>query len=159
MWDHVVFVFSGKFMSHLHGEGHKSLFMVLTTKWYCGSLLRLMFVTILHLIFKSLLKQIACLHNIFIDNTFEMKVMFIVMSSRKWLQYICNKIGLKMLVIFWNIIDCVLVASSCVWTLQLRSHGGANCQVPLKVTCLLSRTVSAPWASCLRPGLLPPELA
>lgn len=72
-----MFVFSGKFMPHLHGEGHKSLFIVLTTEWYCGSLLRLMFVTVLHLVFKSLLEQIACLHSIFIDNTFEMKVIFI----------------------------------------------------------------------------------
>lgn len=49
------------------------------------SWLRLMFVTILHLVFKSLLEEFACLRNIFIDNTFEIKVVFI-MSSRKWLQ-------------------------------------------------------------------------
>uniref|UniRef100_A0A5F4VYD2 Elongator complex protein 2 n=1 Tax=Callithrix jacchus TaxID=9483 RepID=A0A5F4VYD2_CALJA len=60
-------IFCGKFYATFSGEGHISLFMV-STALFCGNL-KLPYIIILHLIFKSLLDWISCLYNtVFINN-------------------------------------------------------------------------------------------
>lgn len=72
-------------MPHLRGEEHASVpgAYPRLVPVFCDILLKLTFVTILHLFLKSLFDHMACLPDIiFRDNTVEMKMNFRMMGFR-----------------------------------------------------------------------------